>query len=232
MPTSVAEQEPPFNRRARTDNGLLTLAAPVLELVLKLRTGVIPASEEVRPVANDLLRQLEQGGATLGYPEREVQEAKFALVAFVDATILNNDFPLRDEWEQRPLELEHFNDNQAGVEFFNHLDRLLKNIEADADVVEIYYLCMVLGFKGKYKRFTDDRLKGLVEDVAGRLRACDRLGAGSLSSHWLVTDQPQLPPPAVVPLWAKLAAAAAVGVVLVVFLVLYVMLQNELKATP
>ncbi|MBV9928133.1 MAG: type IVB secretion system protein IcmH/DotU [Acidobacteria bacterium] len=228
----MAEQQPPFSRSARTDNGLLTLAAPVLELVLKLRAGVIPTSEEVRPVANNLFRQLEQGGATLGYSEREVQEAKFALAAFVDATVLNNDFPQRDEWEQHPLELEHFHDNQAGVEFFNHLGRLLKNIEADADVVEIYYLCLVLGFKGKYKRFTDGRFKALVEDVAGRLRACNRLGAGSLSSHWLVTDQPQLPPPAVVPLWVKLAVAAAVGVVLVVFLVLYVMLQNELKATP
>jgi len=230
MQNSTAGQQPPSNRRARSENDLLNLSAPVLELVLKLRAGVVAASEEVRPVVAGLLEQLEQTGPTLGYLERQVQDVKFALAAFVDETILTNDFPLRDEWEQYPLQLEYFNENQAGLEFFNRLERMLKNIEADADVVEVYYLCLLLGFKGKYFRAAQQ--KSVVESVAAQLRACNRLGAGSLSSHWLVTDQPVLQPRTGLPLWAKATALLALGTVLIVFLILYVMLQNELKVAP
>ena len=123
---------PPVTQHCRRatrahDQRLITLAAPLLELVLKLQTGIIPASNDVRPVVDDLLRQLEAGAATLGCSYKHAQDVKFALVAFVDETILNpaNQFPLRDEWERNPLQLEHFSEHLAGVKFFEKLDPML-----------------------------------------------------------------------------------------------------------
>ena len=50
----------------------------------------------------------------------------------------------------------HFNSNTLKniwpeVKFFERLDNLLARPEIEgADVVEVYYLCLLLGFKGKY----------------------------------------------------------------------------------
>ncbi|MGH9900615.1 MAG: type IVB secretion system protein IcmH/DotU, partial [Pyrinomonadaceae bacterium] len=166
---AVAEQTPhAAPQRGRSQNVLINLAAPILELVLKLKTGVIPASNDVRPVAEDLLRQLEQGAATLGVSHKHMQAVKFAMVAFVDETILNpaNDFPLRDEWEKHPLQLEHFREHLAGEKFFERLDVMLKNIATDADVVEVYYLCLLLGYKGKYNIYLlEEQLRQIVRNV-------------------------------------------------------------------
>jgi type VI protein secretion system component VasF len=38
----------------------------------------------------------------------------------------------------------------AGVKFFDRLDAAMREIEARADVVEVYYLCLLFGYKGKY----------------------------------------------------------------------------------
>ncbi|HYP52195.1 MAG TPA: hypothetical protein VEQ42_01575, partial [Pyrinomonadaceae bacterium] len=52
-------------QQRRGHNVLVNLSAPVLELALKLKTGDIRPSMEVRRAVEDLLRQLEQGAVSL-----------------------------------------------------------------------------------------------------------------------------------------------------------------------
>ncbi len=219
-------------RRAGHTNDLVQLAAPVLELVLKLKTGTITPSNDVRPVVADLLNQLEAGGVQIRCAPRQVQDVKFALVAFLDETMLSpqNNFPLREEWERNPLQLEYFKEHLAGVKFFERLDAMLENIEQEADVVEIYYLCLLLGFKGKYNIYLlEAELKDVVANVAERLRQIDRLRPIALSAHWQATDQPDVPPEEpLFPRWLKIAAPAALVLMLVTYFVLYLLLQRDL----
>jgi type VI secretion system protein ImpK len=232
---TASYQESPAAAQGRgrpQHNVLLNLAAPVLELVLKLRTSAIPPSNDVRPVAEDLLRQLEQGANSMGVPNRQVQAVKFALVAFVDETILNpaHDFPLRDMWEREPLQLIHFSEHLAGEKFFLRLDEAIKNIETDVDVVEVYYLCLLLGYKGKYNIYLlEEQLKQVIRNVAHQLRQVGRLKPNALSAHWLANDQPPPPRTPGIPMWLKIAVPALVGFVLVVYAVLYFLLRNEIQ---
>lgn len=219
--------------RARGHNVLLNLAGPLLELALKLRTGDIPASNELRPVAENLLRQLEQGAESLGVPHRQTQDVKFALVAFVDETVLNpaHQFPLRDVWEKNALQLEHFGHNVAGEKFFERLDALLRNVEAEADVLEVYYLCLLLGYKGKYNLpfpSVEQQLREIVQNLSAQLRRVGRLRANALSGHWLAQDQPAAPEAPGLPLWLKIAAPLLLGFVLVAYAILYLLLRNEI----
>jgi type VI secretion system protein ImpK len=235
MQTSAAQTEnaAPPRQNARGTNDLVQLAAPVLELVLKLKTGAITPSNDVRPVVADLIAQLEAGAVQVRCPPRQVQDVKFALVAFLDETVLSpqNNFPYREEWERKPLQLEYFKEHLAGVKFFERLDRMLADIEAEADVVEVYYLCLLLGFKGKYNIYLlEGELKGVVENVAEKLRQIDRLRPVALSAHWQATDQPEVPAEEpFLPRWFKFAAPAALGLVVVTYVVLYLLLQNELN---
>jgi type VI secretion system protein ImpK len=102
----------------------------------------------------------------------------------------------------------------AGTKFFDRLERLLKQPEQQADVIEVYYLCLILGFKGKYHIYLEDQLPGVIENVAEHLRRVGRLRPAALSPHWKATDQPEPPPAAPgLPRWITIGLIAAVGLV-------------------
>lgn len=228
----VATGQPPAasRRRTRVGSDLVSLAAPVLELVLKLQAGLITPSNELRPAVAGLLAAMEQRASTLRYNERQVKAVKFALAAFVDETMMSTSFPLRDEWEKYPLQLEYFGEHLAGVNFFEKLEESLKNIESEADVVEVYYLCLLLGFKGKYKIYMEDQLQGVIDRTAAELQRVGRLREGELSPHWKVTDQPEPPRDPGLPLWLKLGAGATLAIIVLIYLVLMFVLRSDVNA--
>jgi type VI secretion system protein ImpK len=81
-----------------------------------------------------------------------IQLSFFALVALLDESVLKLQSPAFAEWAQRPMQEEMFSHNRAGEVFFDHLRTLLarQDSEETADCLEVYALCMLLGFKGKY----------------------------------------------------------------------------------
>jgi type VI secretion system protein ImpK len=217
-------------RRARSGSDLVSLAAPVFDLVLKLRTESITASPGLRVAAQGLLQEIERRGATLRYAEPQIKTVKFALAAFIDETVLTTNFPLREEWEKFPLQLEYFGEHLAGNKFFERLDELLKQLEGNADVVEVYYVCMLLGFKGKYKVYMEDQLQEVIKNTAAQLKSVGRLQETELSPHWKVRDQPEPPRDSSLPLWAKVGAAAGLVLVVLIYLVLLLLLTLDLRA--
>ncbi|MGB9178248.1 MAG: type IVB secretion system protein IcmH/DotU [Pyrinomonadaceae bacterium] len=227
---AVAEQQANVvRRRARTGNDLVSLCGPVLELVLKLQAGLIAPSNDLQPMFDRLLGEMEQRAATLRYNPEQVQNAKFALVAFTDETVLTRDFPLREQWEKQPLQLKHFGEHLAGVKYFERLEKMMANAEAEADVIEVYYVCMLLGYKGKYKVYLEDQLKGVIAGVADALRKVGRLHEGELSPHWKVMDQPTPPKDPGVPLWLKIGSGVVVLLVILIFIALNFLLRSDIN---
>jgi type VI secretion system protein ImpK len=215
--------------RLKSENELIDLAAPVFQLVMSLKSGgATPPGEELRRTIDAMLRQIEQVGAGRGYKEEQLQNAKFALAAFVDEAVLSG--PRKEEWEKYPLQLEYFREALAGTKFFERLETLLKRAETEADVVEIYYLCLLLGFKGKYDVFLEDQLPGEINKVTERLRQVGRLRGGALSPHWKVTDQPEPPPPEPeLPRWVIWTAVGSLGMVALVYTVLNWILITDIN---
>jgi type VI secretion system protein ImpK len=72
-------------------------------------------------------------------------EARFAVLSWVDETILNSNWPHRTQWQH--LMLTYYGTLNAGEEFFRRIDALGPQAN---DVREIYYICISLGFEGKY----------------------------------------------------------------------------------
>jgi type VI secretion system protein ImpK len=232
MPRTTAERPALPQNRSRSENGLLHLATPVLQEILQIRAAIASPSIELRRLIDTRLKQLEQGGESLGYRERHLQTIKFALAAFIDETVLIADFPLREEWEKCPLQLEYVGEHLAGLTFFERLERLMKNpeSEADIDVIEVCYLCLLLGYKGKYNIYYEDQLKVFMEGIADFLRRRGRLQAGGLSPRWQVTDQPRPAAAAGLPGWAKVGGSLAFALVILVYLFFNFLLINQLSA--
>lgn len=235
MQSAVVEQYPtapaPPQAARSTTNPLLNLAAPILELILKMQAGIITPSHEIRPLVADLVRQLQQGGAQLRIPESQIRLVEFALLAFVDETVLRpeNNFELRDQWERSPLQLEYFREHLAGEKFFERLNAMMQNMERDIDVVEVYYQCLILGYRGKYNIYLlEEQLKEVIKSVAGRLQQAGRLRPNALSAHWLQNDQPQVRRDPGLPIWIKIAGPTLIMLVFFIWLVFYFLLQRDL----
>jgi type VI secretion system protein ImpK len=207
--------------RANTKSGndLIDLAAPLLRMMMKIKAGVVTPSNEMRRQIDDWFKKLEERGSQSGYKERQLLDVKFALAAFVDETVLAGGFPLREEWERYPLQLEYFREALAGNKYFERLDSLIK--QGEAEVVEVYYLCLLIGFKGKYSVFLEDQLPNVINSTAEYLRGAGRLLTRTLSPHGFLNDQPEPPPPEPeLPRWVKLSAIAAVSMMVFAYLIL------------
>ncbi len=232
--SSAAIQQQMNASQQSAEKDLVSLATPVLDLVMRIRAGQIVPSTEMRQLVDGRLKDLDARGAQLGYKEAQLQNVKFALAAFVDETVLAGGFAVRNEWERYPLQLQYFQEQFAGVKFFDRLEAMLKHADTEADVIEVYYLCLLLGLKGKYHIYLEDQLPGVLQNVADHLQRVGRLKNSILSPHWKLTDQP-VPPQATkvpeMPAWVKLVAVASLGLVALSYLLFQFLLTNQANGT-
>jgi type VI secretion system protein ImpK len=80
----------------------------------------------------------------------DIDAAKYAFCAAVDEIILRSPFAIRDTWERRPLQLALFGEQLAGENFFNRLEALRARGSAHLQALEVFHMCLLLGFQGRY----------------------------------------------------------------------------------
>lgn len=224
---ATADTAPSFD--IRFDGSAERLAevfAPCFTLALQLRaTDEYGDAETLRERVKALLDKTRRRATQAGLPPEDVREAEFALVAFLDETLLSSDWSQKDAWLARPLQLERFNRYDAGEAFFDRLDGLRANPGLHAEAIEVYYLCMALGFKGKYQLHGQEELRALIEETQAELAKQPGLAPGALAPHGKPRDGVAAEVRSAIPAWAL--AAAAVLLALVVYLSLSVFISRS-----
>lgn len=216
--------------RRQTSNDLVGFAGPVFDLILRLKAGIVQPSNDLRPKIAALLQEFEERALRYRYRESIIQVAKFGLASFVDETVLTNNFPLKEDWEKYPIQLEYFGEQLAGNKFYDKLDAMLRQIDVTADAVEVYYVCMLLGFKGRYAVYEHDKLLATMQKTADALVKAGKIAPVELSPHWLVQDQPLPPEKKGMPAWAKITAFGGLGLAVVVYLVMFLLSSKFLQS--
>lgn len=120
---------------------------------LRIRPGDAPTDVEAfRAQARRMIAQANQEGRRIGYSEHDVGYALYAAVAFLDETVLTLGHPVFRSWQGKPLQEEVFGVNVGGDVFFQYLEALMAREDAPAlsDVLEVFQLCLLLGFRGRY----------------------------------------------------------------------------------
>lgn len=129
---------------------LYRVCAPVLVQAVQLTSGApLPSASELRQRLIGALERMVAEGRRLGVSDGDLAEARYALVAFIDEQVMRSDWQGRAEWMSQPLQLELYRENTAGENFFVRLRALLRSGTRPV-AVEIYYLCLALGFSGAY----------------------------------------------------------------------------------
>jgi len=145
---------------------LLEMTSNTFAMILFLRhAGDFGPEESLRQRITHQLAELEREALDQGIIREDLDRARFALVAFIDETILDSNWSQREIWRDRPLQLDMFAERRAGGRFFDELDHLRRQGEAKREVVEVYHQCLNLGFEGQYRISGRDQLKSVKSDI-------------------------------------------------------------------
>jgi len=196
-----------FRRKERAPSArLVDLCADWVGLIVGLRSsGEIGDPAGLRARALELKSKLERNAGDAGFEAADVEAAVYALVAFLDETVLNSAGAAREVWISRPLQLELFGQNVAGEEFFDRLERLRRERESRIEALEVYLVCLALGFGGKFKLSGPERLHALVAEVARDVAAVRGPRKGSLAPHAIRREELTEVVAGGVPVWLSLA---------------------------
>jgi type VI secretion system protein ImpK len=138
----------------------------------------LPSPDVLQRRVSGLFDQMARKCRDAGIPDEDATEAKYAIAAFTDEQIFRSAWPGRAQWMGQPLQLVYFNENTAGEGFFQHMSALQSQPNR-AHVLEIYYLCLCLGFQGQYAVRGGEGLGPIIDQLAGRLGG----GADEVSPH-------------------------------------------------
>jgi type VI secretion system protein ImpK len=176
---------------SRTENLALVLQE-VLTAVVRLRSNrqAVSDANSFRIHMKEALKLADQEARKRGYSGDAVQFATFAVVAFLDESILNSRNPLFADWPRKPLQEELFGTHMAGEVFFQNLQKLLGQTDSPelADLLEVYYLCVLLGFGGRYSGGNKGDLRAIMDAVGDKIHRV-RGRSVELSPSWMLPKE-------------------------------------------
>jgi type IV/VI secretion system ImpK/VasF family protein len=151
--------------------------AEALDVKERLDRGESPNIEAVRQQFIPLIRSEGEGRRLSDYVGDGVfLGARYALACWVDELFINSCGPTWGrEWQEQILEYELFHTNEAAEMFWQQADIVLRrpnspraSIAPGADAVETFALCVVLGFRGKY-RDNPSKVREYLEEMRPQL---------------------------------------------------------------
>ncbi len=196
-------------------NPLIEAAAPLLQLLGRLRsTYSQPDPGDLRERAIQQIRAFEQASREAGIPLDQLRPAHYALCASLDDVVLNTPWGSSGAWAARSLVSTFHQEVRGGERFFDLLSQLRQNPGTLLPVLELMYLCLSLGFQGRYRLSPrgPGELDRLREDLYTIIIRQRQAADPALAPHWQGVPAPYRPVRVVVPAWVMGAVAlAAIG---------------------
>jgi len=196
---------------------LSELAADIFVFALRFRHG--PCDDPFDALHRGTLTlfdAFEQRARAQRVDAGDVATAKYGLSALLDEVVLNSEWPGREQWADEPLQLRFFNNSVAGWGFFEKLEAIRGQDRPNADLLELYHLCLVLGFKGKYGVEGLERLQALVKVLDGELERAKPSGGQDISPHWKAPEE-RSAAAARLPRWLLVTCVAVLTITILVF---------------
>jgi len=218
----------------RRPENLALVFQELITVIERMRSGRqnVPDAASFRHHVREILKSSDQEARRRGYSAEDIQLAIFAVVAFLDETILNLRWPAFADWPRQPLQEELFGHHIAGEIFFQNLQALLgRNDSQDlADLLEVYQICMLLGFAGRYSIGGRAELRAIIEATHLKIKRIRQSGP-ELSPRWRLPDETFHF--STVDVWVKrlvIGAGVSVGLCLLLFIIYKVVLSSGISS--
>jgi type VI secretion system protein ImpK len=196
-------------------------------LAAKLQTNVQQANlNTLRQQAVHEIRSMEDRLNHAGVSSEDALVARYVLCTFVDSAVANTPWGAQGGWSGQSLLVMFHKEVSGGEKFFQIVDRVRGNPARYADLIELLYVCLALGYEGKYRQDPGGsaRLADLQHDLYRLIRERRQLRDEPLSPNWQGVQDKRNPVIRYVPWWIIGAT------VLAVLAVAYFTYQTKLRA--
>ena len=182
-PQATSNSSDPAPRR----ENLALIFQEFMTAIVRLRSDRqdVSNAEMFRSQALNALKVADQQARARGYIDDDIRLASFAVVAFLDESVLNLRKPIFKDWVRRPLQEELFGRHIAGEIFFQNMEQILGRRDSmeTADLLEVYYLCLLLGYLGRYSISSKADLRSLMRQADDKIQRI-RNSTAELSPSW------------------------------------------------
>lgn len=188
-------------------NPLVAAANPLLDVVPQLRASARhPDPSALRDALAQGIRGFETAAHAAGVRPEHVVGARYALCTLLDETVTGTPWGGSGAWARNSLLVMFHNEAWGGEKFFQLLTRLAENPGANRDLLALMYICLALGFKGRYQLQPNGvaELDTLRERLAGLLRRQQGDYERALSPQWQGASAPHAGLFHELPLWGAL----------------------------
>ena len=168
-------------------NSLVAAASDLLSEVVRLKHS---NNREDMLVLNERLtsglKLFEVSALHNGAESSQVMAARYVLCTVADEAVVTTPWGNESEWSQMSLLSSFHNETFGGEKFFQLLDRLSKNPAKHLPMLELMYLCLSLGFEGKYRVQARGMLEldGIRDALYRQIRQLRGDVPRELSPHW------------------------------------------------
>ena len=134
-------------------NPLVAAASEVLSLVVNLRhrrknQQQLPA---LREQLESALQVFEAKALRAGIENRQMMQARYVLCTVVDEAVVTTGWGSESAWSQMSLLSSFHNETFGGEKVFQLLEQVSKDPVKHLSLLELIYLCLSLGFEGKFR---------------------------------------------------------------------------------
>ncbi len=202
---------------------LSDIFSDIFTLVLYLReTDDFGDPRSLHDKIDNLFKSAYERAKKLNILDEDFQNAKYAISALIDETVLYSKWPQRNEWLRNPLVIEYFNDAFAGEIFFDKIEAI-RGDSSKRDLLEVFYMCLIFGFEGKFKILGGEEMKNYMQSIYSELnfKADEKLSPHTEVQKQIIKTKRLIPRWIMVSSYIFLAVSA-----IVIFLIFKVKMIN------
>ncbi|TQV86021.1 DotU family type IV/VI secretion system protein [Aliikangiella coralliicola] len=194
-------------------NPLVNAASVLLAVFSKTRDSIN------HPNVGGLHQQLEKEikafdtkARAQGIKSEKVIVARYVLCTILDEAVLNTPWGAESAWTQRTLLSMFHNETGGGEKFFAILDRMRESPAENLDFLELMYICLSLGYEGKYRVVARgrDNLEQLRDDLFQIIRSHRGDYERSLSPRWQGLGKIRNTLSSYMPMWVVASVVAGI----------------------
>jgi type VI secretion system protein ImpK len=168
-------------------NPLVAASALLLSEVVRLKTHAAAENfDALNERLNVAIKLFEHRALQEGVEGGQVMAARYVLCTVVDEAVVTTPWGNESAWSQMSLLSTFHNETFGGEKFFQLLEHLSRNPVKHLAMLELMYICLSLGFEGKYRVLPRGmlELEAIRDSLYRQIRQLRGDIPRELSPHW------------------------------------------------
>jgi len=175
-----------FALRGASLNPLIDATSPLLALILRIFTlHQYQQIDTLHKRCRHEIEAIELELQRLGFDRVTVLALRYCLCSVIDEAVMCSPWGQESNWSERSLLALYHDETWGGEKYFVILERLMMEPAHYIQIIEFLYLCLCLGYEGKYRPMHNGRmqLETLIREVHNIIRK-ERGSGAALATHF------------------------------------------------